>query len=203
MSGNDQEEPYELYDQYHGCHYVQDEQTLVLADRLGSGSFRMVLLDADSAASVAKGKFRLVYQHRDMDGYIELPAVISEDDVPDDIAKSVLRMEDRVGALGVYTPDKVDAKRIMSSANRPPVETQALPPKMAPAIMAMKGTLAPQGMKVVVMMVMRRSRSFSMVREAITPGMPQPVPMRMGMKLLPDRPKRRNTRSSTKAIRAM
>ena len=42
-----------------------------------------------------------------------------------------------------------------------------LPPKMAPATMAMKGTFAPQGMKVVVMMVMRRSRSFSMVRDAI------------------------------------
>ena len=53
---------------------------------------------------------------------------------------------------------------------------------MAPAIMAMKGTLAPQGMKVVVMMVMRRSRSFSMVREAMMPGTPQPVPISMGMK---------------------
>ena len=74
---------------------------------------------------------------------------------------------------------------------------------MAPAIMAMKGVLAPQGMKVVVMIVMRRSRSFSMVREAIMPGMPQPVPIRMGMKDLPDRPKRRNTRSSTKAIRVI
>ena len=126
MSGNDQEEPYELYDQYHGCHYVQEEETLVLAERLGSGSFKMVLLDGDSAAAVGKGKFRLIYQHRDMDGYIELPAVISEEDISTDLAKSVLRMEDRVGALGVYTPDKADAKKIMSSANRPPVETQAL-----------------------------------------------------------------------------
>ena len=74
---------------------------------------------------------------------------------------------------------------------------------MAPAIIAMKGILAPQGMKVVVMMVMRRSRSFSMVREAMIPGTPQPVPIRMGIKLLPDRPNFRNTRSRTKAIRAM
>ena len=74
---------------------------------------------------------------------------------------------------------------------------------MAPAIMAMKGTLAPQGMNVVVMTVMRRSRSFSMVREAMMPGMPQPVPMSMGIKLLPERPNLRNTRSSTKAMRAM
>ena len=83
------------------------------------------------------------------------------------------------------------------------MEIQGLPPKMAPEIMAMNGTLAPQGMNVVVMMVMRRSRSFSIVREAMMPGMPQPVPTRMGMKLLPERPKRRKIRSSTKATRAM
>ena len=79
----------------------------------------------------------------------------------------------------------------------------ALPPKMAPAIMAMKGTFAPQGMKVVVMMVIRRSRSFSMVREAMMPGTPQPMPISMGMKDLPDRPNLRNIRSRTKAIRAI
>ena len=65
------------------------------------------------------------------------------------------------------------------------------------------GIFAPQGMKVVVMMVMRRSRSFSIVREAMTPGMPQPVPTSMGMKLLPLRPKRRKMRSMMKAMRAM
>ena len=65
------------------------------------------------------------------------------------------------------------------------------------------GILALQGMKVVIMAVIRRSRSFSMVREAMTPGTPQPVPMRMGMKDLPDRPKRRKIRSMMKAIRAM
>ena len=79
----------------------------------------------------------------------------------------------------------------------------AQPPKMAPAIIAMNGTFAPQGMKVVVMMVMRRSRSFSMVREAMMPGTPQPVPMSIGMKDLPDRPNLRKIRSRTKAIRAM
>ena len=74
---------------------------------------------------------------------------------------------------------------------------------MAPAIMAMKGTLAPQGIKVVVIMVMRLSRSFSMVRVAIMPGTPQPAPMSMGMKDLPERPNLRNTLSSTNAIRAI
>ena len=83
------------------------------------------------------------------------------------------------------------------------VDTQGDPPKIAPAIMAMNGTFAPQGIKVVVMMVMRRSRSFSMVREAMIPGTPQPTPISIGMKDLPDRPNLRKIRSSTKAIRAI
>ena len=53
------------------------------------------------------------------------------------------------------------------------------------------------------MMVMRRSRSFSIVREAMIPGTPQPVPIKIGIKDLPDRPKRRKILSRTKAIRAM
>ena len=65
------------------------------------------------------------------------------------------------------------------------------------------GSFAPQGMNVVVMTVMRRSFSFSMVFVASTPGTPQPVETSMGMKLLPERPKRRNTRSITNATRAM
>ena len=69
--------------------------------------------------------------------------------------------------------------------------------------MAIKGTFAPQGIKVVVIMVIRRSRSFSMVRDAMMPGTPQPVPTSMGIKDLPDRPNFRKIRSRTKAIRAM
>ena len=65
------------------------------------------------------------------------------------------------------------------------------------------GIFAPQGMNVVVMIVMRRSRSFSIVRLAMMPGTPQPEAMSMGMKLLPERPKRRKTRSMMKATRAM
>ena len=53
------------------------------------------------------------------------------------------------------------------------------------------------------MIVMRLSRSFSMVRLAMMPGTPQPMPMSMGMKLLPLSPNLRNTRSSTNAIRLM
>ena len=65
------------------------------------------------------------------------------------------------------------------------------------------GILALQGIKQVVMMVSLRSRSCSMVRLAMTPGMPQPEATSRGMKLLPDRPNRRKMRSITKAMRAM
>ena len=65
------------------------------------------------------------------------------------------------------------------------------------------GSLAPQGMKPVVMTVIFRSRSCSMVREAMMPGTPQPVATSMGMKLFPERPKRRKIRSMMKATRAI
>ena len=83
------------------------------------------------------------------------------------------------------------------------VATQAEPPNIAPAIIAINGTFAPQGMNVVVIIVILRSRSFSMVREAIIPGIPQPVPISIGINDLPERPNLRNMRSSTKAIRAI
>ena len=74
---------------------------------------------------------------------------------------------------------------------------------MEPMSRAMIGSLAPQGINVVVMTVMRRSFSFSMVLVAMTPGTPQPEDTSMGMNDLPDRPKRRNTRSMMKATRAI
>ena len=77
------------------------------------------------------------------------------------------------------------------------------PPKIAPAIIAMNGTFAPQGMNVVVMIVIRLSRSFSIVRLAMIPGTPQPTPTSIGMNDFPERPNLRNTRSSTNAIRAI
>ena len=73
---------------------------------------------------------------------------------------------------------------------------------MAPNTSAMMGIFAPQGIIVVVMMVMRRSFSFSMVFVAVTAGTPQPDATSIGMKLLPDRPKRRKTRSMMNATRA-
>ena len=67
----------------------------------------------------------------------------------------------------------------------------------------MMGSFAPQGMNVVVMMVILRSRSCSIVREAMMPGTPQPVPISTGMKLLPERPNLRKMRSMMNAMRAM
>ena len=79
----------------------------------------------------------------------------------------------------------------------------AEPPKIAPATIEMNGTLAPQGMNVVVIIVIFLSRSFSMVLDAIIPGTPQPVPISIGMNDLPERPNFLNTLSSTNAIRAI
>ena len=81
--------------------------------------------------------------------------------------------------------------------------TSGEPPNTAPANRPMIGIFAPQGMKPVVIMVILRSRSCSMVRDAMIPGTPQPVATSMGIKLLPDRPKRRKMRSMIKAMRAI
>lgn len=79
------------------------------------------------------------------------------------------------------------------------VATQAEPPKIAPAIIAINGVLAPQGINVVVIIVIFLSRSFSIVLDAIIPGTPQPVPIRIGINDLPERPNLRNTLSNTNA----
>ena len=81
--------------------------------------------------------------------------------------------------------------------------TQPALSKNAPAIRVMTGILAPQGMKVVSMAVARRSRSLRMVRQAMTPGMPQPMPMTKGITDLPDRPTFLKMGSSTTATRDM
>ena len=76
-------------------------------------------------------------------------------------------------------------------------------PKNAPAIMAIIGSFAPQGTKVVVIMVILRSRSFSIVRDAIIPGTPHPLPISIGMKDFPERPNLRKIRSMINATRAI
>ena len=81
--------------------------------------------------------------------------------------------------------------------------TQEAPPNSAPAIRAMIGSLAPHGMNVVVMMVILRSRSFSIVLDAMIPGTPHPVPISIGMNDLPDRPNLLKIRSMINAIRAI
>ena len=81
--------------------------------------------------------------------------------------------------------------------------TQGAPLNIAPATIAINGSLAPQGINVVVIIVIRRSRSFSIVLDAMIPGTPQPVPIRIGMNDLPDKPKRRKILSMMNAIRAI
>ncbi len=71
----------------------------------------------------------------------------------------------------------------------------------APANRAMTGILAPQGINVASITVDRRSRSLRMVRQAIMPGMPQPVAMTKGITDLPDRPTFLKMGSSTTATR--
>ena len=69
--------------------------------------------------------------------------------------------------------------------------------KKAPANSAMTGSFAPQGMKGASMAVARRSRSLRMVRQAITPGIAQPVPTTKGITDLPERPTFLKTGSRT------
>ena len=76
-------------------------------------------------------------------------------------------------------------------------------PNTAPAKRPMMGIFAPQGMKPVVMTVILRSFSCSMVRLARMPGTPQPVATNMGMMDLPLRPNLRKMRSMMKATRDM
>ena len=73
----------------------------------------------------------------------------------------------------------------------------------APDISAIIGSFAEHGINVVVITVILLSCSLSIVLEAIIPGTPQPVPIRIGIKLLPERPNLLNTLSITKAILAI
>ena len=75
--------------------------------------------------------------------------------------------------------------------------------KNVDVIILMMTALAEQGINVQSIMVMRRSRSFSIVRVAITAGTPHPIPTRIGMKDFPESPKRRKILSMIKATRAI
>ena len=76
-------------------------------------------------------------------------------------------------------------------------------PMIKPAISAITGSFAPHGIFVTVIIVIRRSFSFSIVRVAMIPGTPHPDPMRNGMKDFPERPNLRKILSMMKATRAM
>ena len=84
-----------------------------------------------------------------------------------------------------------------------PHETRPELSKNAPAINAIIGSFAPQGINVVVIIVILRSLSFSIVREAIMPGTPHPVPIIIGIKDLPESPNLRKIRSIINATLAI
>ncbi len=75
--------------------------------------------------------------------------------------------------------------------------------KIAPAIRAIIGSLAPHGINVVVIIVILLSLSFSIVLDAITPGTPHPVPISIGMNDFPESPNLLKILSRTNATRAM
>ena len=81
--------------------------------------------------------------------------------------------------------------------------THPAPPNNALVISAIIGSFAPHGINVVVIIVIFRSRSLSIVREAIIPGTPHPLPISIGIKDFPDSPNRRNMRSIINATRAI
>ncbi len=72
-----------------------------------------------------------------------------------------------------------------------------------PAMSAITGSLAPHGIKVVVMIVILRSLSLSIVRDAIMPGTPHPLLISIGINDLPDKPDLRKIRSIINATRAI
>ena len=82
-------------------------------------------------------------------------------------------------------------------------ETHAASAKNTPANSEITGTLAPQGIHVVSIAVARLSLSSLMVRQAMMPGIPQPVLMMIGIIDFPERPTLLNIGSMTTLTRAM
>ena len=68
----------------------------------------------------------------------------------------------------------IPEQMIAATPTNMPAATGALLPKHRSGDHRDKGIFAPQGIKVVVIIVMRRSLSFSMVRDAMIPGTPHP-----------------------------
>ena len=75
--------------------------------------------------------------------------------------------------------------------------------KNAPANNAITGIFAPHGINGVSIAVVLRSLSLRIVREAITPGMAQPVPITIGITDLPESPTLLKIGSRTTVARAI
>ena len=106
--------------------------------------------------------------------------------------------------LRITAAIKTDAIPItyINGATQPPFVPESFVARIA-AIIAITGNFAPHGIHVVVKIVILRSFSFSIVRLAIMPGTPQPVPTRSGMKDFPERPNLRKSLSITNAMRTI
>ena len=96
------------------------------------------------------------------------------------------------------TPESTTANTPMKNAE---VATNGEFPNTAPANKPIIGIFAPHGINPVVITVILRSFSCSMVRLAKIPGTPQPVATSIGMIDLPDKPNLRSTRSIINATR--
>ena len=75
--------------------------------------------------------------------------------------------------------------------------------KNAPTKSAITGSLAPHGINGVNIAVALRSLSLRIVRQAIIPGMAQPVPITIGITDFPERPTLLKIGSRTTVARAM
>ena len=73
----------------------------------------------------------------------------------------------------------------------------------APAISAIIGSFAPHGINVVVIIVILRSLSLSIVLDAIIPGTPHPLPINIGINDFPERPNLRKILSIINATLAI
>ncbi|MPM96580.1 hypothetical protein SDC9_143744 [bioreactor metagenome] len=83
------------------------------------------------------------------------------------------------------------------------VPTHAASLKNTPANNAITGSLAPQGINVVNIAVVLLCLSFLIVLVAITPGIPHPVLIIIGIIDFPDKPTFLKKRSITTATRAI
>ena len=111
--------------------HIGGRDAVTLSADLGGRTFGLVEADADGVAEVPAGEFRLLFEIfrlpfvKDK----EFPVLMSSEAVTRDEAMLICADRLRSGGLGVYTPDREDARNLMSEANRGrrPTETVDVP----------------------------------------------------------------------------